>query len=89
MSLFTKLRSSKKNAKKDQAASEIGIPFSVTHNIHVGYNQHTGEIEGLPQPWLRLLQTANIRYVINMHKMNHNFIYKLIYLNFLLLVQGD
>ncbi|GBN26697.1 hypothetical protein AVEN_259921-1 [Araneus ventricosus] len=60
-SLFTKLRSSKKSSKKDQTPSEIGIPFSVKHNIHVGFNQDTGEIEGLPEPWLRLLQQANIR----------------------------
>ncbi|GIY97725.1 hypothetical protein CEXT_679611 [Caerostris extrusa] len=59
-SLFTKLRSSKKSSKKEQAPSEIGIPFSVKHNIHVGFNQDTGEIEGLPEPWLRLLQQANI-----------------------------
>lgn len=62
MSLFKKLGSSRKTSKKDQAPSEIGIPFSVKHNIHVGFNQTTGEIEGLPEPWLRLLQHANIRY---------------------------
>ncbi|KAG8185757.1 hypothetical protein JTE90_000740 [Oedothorax gibbosus] len=59
-SLLTKLRSSKKNSKKEQAPSEIGIPFSVKHEIHVGFNQNTGEIEGLPDPWLRLIQQANI-----------------------------
>ncbi|XP_054708060.1 serine/threonine-protein kinase PAK 1-like [Uloborus diversus] len=60
MSLFTKLRSSKKSSKKEQAPSEIGIPFSVKHNIHVKINQSTGCMEGLPEPWLRLLQQANI-----------------------------
>ncbi|XP_015904799.1 serine/threonine-protein kinase PAK 1 isoform X2 [Parasteatoda tepidariorum] len=59
-SLFTKLRSSKKSGKKEQAPSEIGIPFSVKHNIHVKFNENTGEVEGLPEPWLRLLQHANI-----------------------------
>ncbi|XP_035230922.1 serine/threonine-protein kinase PAK 1-like isoform X2 [Stegodyphus dumicola] len=60
MNVFTKLRSSKKSSKKEQTPSEIGIPFSVKHNIHVEFNQDTGEIEGLPEPWLRLLQQANI-----------------------------
>lgn len=64
MSIFTKLRSSKKTSKKDQGASEIGIPYSVQHRIHVGFNKTTGEIEGLPEPWLRLLQHANIRWKI-------------------------
>ena len=62
MNVFTKLRSSKKSTKKDQTLTDIGIPFSVKHNIHVGFNEATGEIEGLPEPWLRLLQHANIRY---------------------------
>lgn len=59
MSLF-KLRTSKKSAKKDSGASDIGIPFSVKHNIHVSLNPTTGNIEGLPDPWLKLLQQANI-----------------------------
>ncbi|XP_067122077.1 serine/threonine-protein kinase PAK 1-like isoform X2 [Centruroides vittatus] len=59
--LLTKLIS-KKTSKKEVSLppAEIGKPFSVKHNIHVGCNPSTGEIEGLPDPWLRLLQQANI-----------------------------
>lgn len=58
---FTKLIP-KKSTKRDASIppAEIGKPFSVKHNIHVGCNPSTGEIEGLPDPWLRLLQQANI-----------------------------
>lgn len=44
----------------DIRVSDIGAPFSVKHNVHVGYNPETGKIEGLPKPWLELLQQANI-----------------------------
>jgi hypothetical protein len=40
--------------------SDIGKPFLVKHNVHVGFNPDTGKIEGLPTPWLDLLQEANI-----------------------------
>lgn len=48
--------------KKDdlQRASDIGVPFSVKHNIHVSVNNETGCIEGLPDPWIRLLKQNNI-----------------------------
>lgn len=41
-------------------ASDIGQPYLVKHNIHVGYNPSTGQIEGLPQPWIEWLSQANI-----------------------------
>ncbi|CAG2169212.1 unnamed protein product [Oppiella nova] len=40
--------------------SDIGTPFLVKHNVHVGLNPDTGKIEGLPTPWQNLLQEANI-----------------------------
>ncbi|CAG2112801.1 unnamed protein product, partial [Medioppia subpectinata] len=40
--------------------SDIGAPFQVKHNVHVGFNADTGKIEGLPTPWMDLLQEANI-----------------------------
>lgn len=66
-SLFNKFKPISK--KKTQAsnnqsaaarASDIGQPYSVKHNIHVGYNPETKKIEGLPQPWIELLHHANI-----------------------------
>ena len=44
----------------NKVASDIGQPYLVKHNIHVGYNPETGKIEGLPKPWLELLSQANI-----------------------------
>ncbi|UYV62864.1 Pak3, partial [Cordylochernes scorpioides] len=68
MSLLNRLRPAKKAAKKDSqacgaAVSKIGIPFSVKHHIHVGLNKDTGKIEGLPEPWMKLLQQSNISTV--------------------------
>ena len=63
-SLLSRLKpsSKKKNAIAGSPVrgSEIGQPYLVKHNIHVGYNPETGTIEGLPQPWLDLLSQANI-----------------------------
>ena len=38
----------------------IGPPTAVTHNFHVGFNQVTGDFEGLPPAWVALLQSSNI-----------------------------
>ncbi|RWS13799.1 serine/threonine-protein kinase PAK 3-like protein [Dinothrombium tinctorium] len=71
-SFFSKLKpigKKKQNAAEHLSAnasprvSDIGQPYSVKHNIHVGYNPATGKIEGLPQPWLDLLQHSNITNV--------------------------
>lgn len=48
------------NCETDNRISDIGKPFLVKHNVHVGFNPDTGKIEGLPMPWLDLLQEANI-----------------------------
>lgn len=47
-------------SSEDNRISDIGKPFLVKHNVHVGFNPDTGKIEGLPVPWLDLLQEANI-----------------------------
>lgn len=61
------LKGWKKEGKKKSSspanpgrASDIGQPYLVKHNIHVGYNPSTGHIEGLPQPWIEWLSQANI-----------------------------
>lgn len=41
-------------------ASDIGQPFEVKHHIHCNVNQQTGQIEGLPPAWVKLLEASNI-----------------------------
>ena len=35
--------------------SEIGLPTNVVHGMHVSKNQLTGHLEGLPKPWIRMM----------------------------------
>lgn len=37
--------------------SEIGLPSNVNHVYHVTRNEETGQLEGLPDPWLKQLNT--------------------------------
>jgi p21-activated kinase 1 len=39
------------------SVSEIGLPTNVHHEFHVSWNEETGQLEGLPTPWLKLLNT--------------------------------
>ena len=48
------------SSEADNRISDIGKPFLVKHNVHVGFNPDTGKIEGLPVPWLNLLEEAHI-----------------------------
>lgn len=58
---LNKFKSSKKKTiSSNPTASDIGQPYLVKHNIHVGYNNETGRIEGLPKAWLDLLSQSNI-----------------------------
>lgn len=47
------------NKKKhvNEGPTEIGRPTNVLHEFHVSRNEETGLLEGLPTPWLRLLNT--------------------------------
>lgn len=50
--------SKKSHAKEsDRHISEIGMPTNVVHDIHVGKNVTTGELEGLPKAWLRIMNS--------------------------------
>lgn len=49
-------RSKDKN-KENHQISEIGLPTNVKKGLHVSKNQVTGELEGLPKPWYRLLKS--------------------------------
>ncbi|GFG37574.1 hypothetical protein Cfor_12416 [Coptotermes formosanus] len=41
--------------------SEIGFPTNVHHEFHVRKNEETGQLEGLPPPWLKLLNAQLTR----------------------------
>lgn len=38
--------------------SEIGLPTNVVRGIHVSKNTLTGDLEGLPKAWQKLLKTT-------------------------------
>lgn len=48
---------SRKEKKGEQTISEIGLPTNVVRGIHVSKNQVTGDLEGLPKAWTKLLKT--------------------------------
>lgn len=65
MDFFKKLGSKSRREKDYRPPEEaqigsIGEPYAVQHNVHVGFNKNTGEFDGLPDSWLRLLQQSNI-----------------------------
>lgn len=48
---------SKNKKRANEGPTEIGLPTNVAHEFHVSRNKETGLLEGLPVPWLRLLNT--------------------------------
>lgn len=54
---LTKLFSKKRSGPAEPVATEIGLPTNVSHKFHVSKNAETGQLEGLPDPWIRLLNT--------------------------------
>lgn len=55
-----KKRPSGSSSSDNAPAMNIGPPTAVKHNFHVGFNQETGDFEGLPPAWTALLQSSNI-----------------------------
>lgn len=49
---------SRKRDKENQTINEIGLPTNVVRGIHVSKNQLTGDLEGLPRAWTRLLKST-------------------------------
>lgn len=49
---------SRKRDKENQTINEIGLPTNVVRGIHVSKNQLTGDLEGLPKAWTRLLKST-------------------------------
>lgn len=56
-SLKEKFLGRSKDKNKENQISEIGLPTNVTRGIHVSKNQLTGDLEGLPKAWYRLLKS--------------------------------
>nr|XP_031838871.1 serine/threonine-protein kinase PAK 1 isoform X2 [Nomia melanderi] len=54
---ISKLFSRKRPGPIDTVATEIGLPTNVSHQFHVSRNEQTGQLEGLPESWIRLLNT--------------------------------
>lgn len=38
--------------------SEIGLPTNVVHGLHVSKNKLTGDLEGLPKAWIRIMDAS-------------------------------
>ncbi|XP_032593703.1 serine/threonine-protein kinase PAK 2 [Drosophila grimshawi] len=47
--------------KKKEQISEISGPTNFQRHFHVSRNQETGDLEGLPTPWVRLMNTQITR----------------------------
>lgn len=57
-SLKDRIFSRKDKNKENQTINEIGLPTNVVRGIHVSKNQLTGDLEGLPKAWTRLLKST-------------------------------
>ncbi|XP_012279643.1 serine/threonine-protein kinase PAK 1 [Orussus abietinus] len=49
------------------SVSEIGLPTNVSHQFHVSKNAETGQLEGLPDPWIRELNAQISKSEQNEH----------------------
>lgn len=56
--LREKIFSRKEKKGENQTINEIGLPTNVVRGIHVSKNQLTGDLEGLPKAWTRLLKST-------------------------------
>ena len=55
MSRIKNLFKRSNNSPTDSGPSVISGPMDVSHNTHVALNKQTGALEGLPEPWLKML----------------------------------
>jgi len=51
---------SKKSKSSAEQISEIGAPFAISHNIHVGFDDKAGTFVGLPPAWQEWLKHSKI-----------------------------
>jgi p21-activated kinase 1 len=45
----------KRPSKTESTTMQIGLPTNVVHGVHVSKNILTGDLEGLPKTWIRML----------------------------------
>lgn len=66
---IVKLFSKKKHhsSQSTDTVGEIGLPTNVSHQFHVSKNAETGQLEGLPDSWIRLLNTQITKSEQNEH----------------------
>ncbi|XP_075146776.1 p21 (RAC1) activated kinase 3 [Haematobia irritans] len=57
MTSFTNLKGWFRKKEKDPTISEIGNPTNFQRHFHVSRNEETGNLEGLPAPWVRLMNS--------------------------------
>lgn len=57
---FSRDRSDKGRSKSSAPVSEIGAPFGISHNVHVGFDTKAGTFVGLPPAWQHWLKSSNI-----------------------------
>jgi p21-activated kinase 1 len=56
--MFKKIfRGSESKSKENNQIMDIGVPTNVVRGIHVSKNNETGDLEGLPKQWHKMLQT--------------------------------
>ncbi|XP_015112848.1 serine/threonine-protein kinase PAK 3 [Diachasma alloeum] len=67
MSLSISKFFSKKKTPTDQSIGEIGLPTDVSHKFHVIKNAKTGKLEGLPDSWLRQLNSQITKHEQDTH----------------------
>lgn len=56
---FTRKDKKSKNSGSEQI-NEIGAPFAISHNIHVGFDNDAGTFVGLPPAWQEWLKHSKI-----------------------------
>ncbi|XP_058789521.1 serine/threonine-protein kinase PAK 1 [Phymastichus coffea] len=55
------------SSQTNDTVGEIGLPTNVSHQFHVSKNAQTGQLEGLPDSWIRLLNTQITKSEQNEH----------------------
>ena len=54
--MIKKIFGREKNNKEPPKVNVIGLPTNVVRGIHVSKNLETGDLEGLPKQWQKLLK---------------------------------
>lgn len=55
--MFKKIFRGSESKNKENHQFDIGLPTNVVRGIHVSKNMETGDLEGLPKQWQRMLQS--------------------------------